>query len=358
MKIAIIADHRHALKKPYGGGLAMVTHKIVQKLSEKGIQVDVYAKSGSECQNLHALDDHFAEGSPFSCIHSENYNPIEIKNAIIYAEIFQDLERNEYDIVHNHSLNYLPIILGNRLKTRFITTLHTMAFPEIKFALDYIKEESHQEFIVVSESLRDQYSKFLNFPKVIRNAIDLNDWQPNFETNNEYCMWFGSICKEKAPHLAIEVAIKANKPIILAGRGKNSEYFERFVAPLLKNPLVSYVGEQDRSQINRLLRNASALLFTSVWDEPSALAISESLASGTPVLSWDKGVASEIITEEVGQICEPIDTNAMAEALKNIDKFDRKACRKYAEENCNIDNMITEYIQFYESLIEENAEVY
>ena len=42
MKIAIIADHRHALKKPYAGGLAMVTHKIVQKLSEQGIQVDVY----------------------------------------------------------------------------------------------------------------------------------------------------------------------------------------------------------------------------------------------------------------------------------------------------------------------------
>ena len=121
MKIAIIADHRHALKKPYGGGLAMITHKIVQKLSEKGIQVDVYAKSGSECENLHALDDHFAAGSPFSCIHSENYNPTEIKNSIIYAEIFQDLERNEYDIVHNHSLHYLPIILGNRLKTRFLT---------------------------------------------------------------------------------------------------------------------------------------------------------------------------------------------------------------------------------------------
>ncbi|WBL27048.1 glycosyltransferase [Zunongwangia sp. HGR-M22] len=358
MKVAIIADHRHPLKKPYAGGLAMITHKMVQKLAEKGIEVDIYAKSGSQCENLQNLDHHFAEDSPFSCIYSEKYNPTEIKNTIVYSEIFQDLERNEYDIVHNHTLHYLPIILGNKLRTKFITTLHTMAFPEIKFALDYVKKDLNQEFVVVSESLRDQYSKFLNFPKVIRNAIDLNDWEANFEADNQYCMWYGSICKEKAPHLAIEVAIKANKPIILAGRGKNSEYFERFVSPLLKNPLVSYVGEQDKTQINRLLRNAMALLFTSVWEEPSALGISESLASGTPVLSWDKGVASEIITDKVGQILDPLDTTAMAEALKNIERFDREACRKHAEQHCNIDNMIDNYVEFYEALIEENAEVY
>ncbi|WP_417886875.1 glycosyltransferase [Zunongwangia sp.] len=358
MKIAIIADHRQEVLPPYKGGLAMITHKLYKKLEERGHEVRIFSNTDCNCQDLNYLDNQFSEYDCFPCNSYNSFDASAIKSSIFYAEIFQHLRDYEYDIVQNHSLHYLPIVLGNNLNTNFITTIHTLEIPDIKFALNHIKKSVNQELILVSKCLQNRQTETLNANTVIHNAIDLEDWSPQTKVTGGYCMWYGSFCKQKAPHLAVEVALKAGMPIILAGRGKNTEYFKRFIEPLLKNSLVSYVGEQKQKQLNKLLNNAAALLFTSVWNEPSALAISESLASGTPVLSWNIGVAPELIIPEVGKLFEPLDTTGMAETLKNIGNFNRKKCRDYAEKNCNIENTVDAYLNFYETLQNENVEAY
>lgn len=66
--------------------------------------------------------------------------------------------------------------------------------------------------------------------------------------------------------------------------------------------LFSYVGHVTKDEINNYLCQATAMLFTSTWDEPYGLTLAESLACGTPVIGFDAGASAEIITSETGVI--------------------------------------------------------
>ena len=75
----------------------------------------------------------------------------------------------------------------------------------------------------------------------------------------------------------------------------------------------------------------------------------ESLACGTPVLTYKTGGSPEAITEDCGISVEKGDVNALAEAVKTM-QFSSEAClensRKYDKNVC-----FDKYIKLYEELV-------
>lgn len=352
MKIAIIAHQKFPLKEPYAGGLEMITHLLVKELENREHQVSVYAPSGSQVSKLISLDEPFKEDDVNKHELIDQVGP-DIRENLIFSQIFQNIDKKDYDIIHNHSHHYLPIILGNRLRTPFITSFHTPVFPELSFGLKYIEKEFDQYFTTVSKSLGETYSPFLPGSSTVYNGIEVHKWMYSLAQPEDYCIWYGRLCKEKAPHLAIQAALKARTRILLAGPGEETLYFREYVAPLIaKFPdMVEYLGHLEQVSLNELLKNARAFLFTSTWDEPYGLAIAESLSSGTPVISWNKGAAPEIISKECGALVTPYNVEEMAEYLKNYDRYSREACRKRAENFCDGKTMVNAYLHLYEKCI-------
>lgn len=353
MKIAIIAHQRFPLKEPYAGGLEMITHSLVMELEKLGHYVDVYAPGGSEVKNL--VD--YNQDIPVEVLHQSKFDHDELNSVrenVIYSRIFQHLDENAYDIIHNHSHHYLPIILGNRTKSTFITSFHTPVFPELDLALRILDQNFNQSFTTVSHSLKSAYSYLIPEAETIYNGIDVQNWSYSLDDPKDYCIWYGRVCKEKAPHLAIEASLKANTKILLAGPGMETDYFSDKVAPLIAaHPeAVKYLGHLEQKELNTKLQNARAFLFTSTWEEPYGLAIAESLASGTPVISWNKGAAPEILTPECGDLIPAFDLEAMATSLCHYSRFSRKACRQRAEGFCDKRKMVEAYIKLYQKLTE------
>src|SRR4029077_3923310 len=92
---------------------------------------------------------------------------------------------------------------------------------------------------------------------------------------------------------------------------------------------IKFVGEVDGSTKAALLGGARCLWIPAAWAEPFGLVTIEALLSGTPVLGTRRGALPELITPEVGAVCDTIDELIGAGAT--IHTRDPGACRARAE---------------------------
>lgn len=355
MKIAILAHSLHPIKEPYAGGLEMITHLLCRTLQEKGHKVDLYAHPDSDPTlsvkpiaahtnvNLKGVEKYLEE----SCGIDAHF----INEYVAYTQILNQIKQVGYDIVHNHSLHYQPIVLGNMLGIPFITTLHTPAFPLLQMGSVAIHGCDIQKFTVVSEKLGQIWSEFIEDYEVIYNGIDVSRWKYSLFNSDTYLFWYGRICEEKGLHTAIEAAIQSQTKLVFAGPISNQEYFDEYVCPLMSSEFVEYIGHQNQEEINHWLQNAKATLFTSTWEEPYGLVIAESLASGTPVIAHAIGAAPEILTSECGILVHEHTAEAYVQAIHTVHTINRTACRQRAENFCSHKIMIDQYLDLYTRMI-------
>ena len=93
----------------------------------------------------------------------------------------------------------------------------------------------------------------------------------------------------------------------------------------------------------------------------------ESMACGTPVIAYNQGSVKEVIKDGVtgfivdsgsdsfpnkgSFIIKKTGIEGLVEAVKNIDRIDRNACRKHVEENFTVKKMVDNYERVYNQLI-------
>jgi len=179
----------------------------------------------------------------------------------------------------------------------------------------------------------------------------MDDYQFNAEVDADAPLVFlGRIQQEKGTAIAIEIALKTNKKLIIAGNVPNEQihqlYFNEQVKPFIDQEQIKYIGPVNNVQKNELLRNACAMLMPVTWDEPFGIVMAEALACGTPVIGFNRGAVPEVVTNgSTGFICNT--TNEMMEAVNNIPSLSRSDCRQVAEEKFSSTVMAKQYEQLY-----------
>src|SRR5262249_25501474 len=117
-------------------------------------------------------------------------------------------------------------------------------------------------------------------------------------SRRNFVLSLGRICPEKGYHLALEAAIAARLPMILAGEIFRYEAHERYyaqeIAPRL-NGVRKFIGPVGLARKRRLLSAARCLLVPSLVPETSSLVAMEALACGTPVIAFPSGALAEIV---------------------------------------------------------------
>ncbi len=359
MKIAILGHSLYPIKQPYAGGLEMITYILCRQLIALGHEVHLYAHKDSEPDfNVVPLS---AEGLDLKNVIKylgetagidENF----VTQNLMYARACNMIENEGYDVVHNHSLHHLPILLGNNSKIPYITTLHTPPFPFLQMGVLSVKDAPNQTFTVVSQSAGKVWSPFIDEYEVIYNGIDIRQWHHNPEPEAKQLIWLGRICEEKAPHHAIQAAIKAGHRLWLAGPMSSEDYFNKEVKPLLEHPDITYLGHLNHEQLNDYIGKATATLFTSTWEEPYGLTIAESLACGTPVVAYDIGAAPEILNSNCGILVPRNNVDALAAAIRAVQFINRADCRERAKTFCDAAVMTSMYLRLYDSVIRKKQQ--
>src|SRR5438046_1852342 len=135
---------------------------------------------------------------------------------------------------------------------------------------------------------------------------------------SQYDLFLGNLHSAKGYHWAVEAAKRTGHRLIVAGGWRPS-----FTGS------IKFVGEVDGATKAALLARARCLWNPAAWDEPFGLVTIEALLSGTPVLGTHRGALPELITPDVGTMCDTVDE--LIAAAASIHTRSPAACRAHAE---------------------------
>lgn len=254
----------------------------------------------------------------------------------------------QYDIIHAH-LDFLAFPLARLSKVPVVTTVHgRLNLPELQTVY---REFSEVPLISVSDAQR-QPCRWANWKATIYHGLPRDLYRFN-TGNGGYLAFLGRLSPEKGPAEAIEVAKRAGLPLRIAAKLDSADvaYYDAVIRPLLSDGSIEYVGELTDREKNTFLGDAVALICP-FRPESFGLVLIESLACGTPVLTYNHGSFPEIIEDGVtGFLCKHIDD--MVEAIERLSGIDRIRCRQTFEERFTSRRMAREYVRVYDDLVRE-----
>lgn len=350
LRIAVLASSSFPVAQPFAGGLEAHVYNLVRALTDRGHRVSLFAADGSSTDlDATLLPVRTLDLTPVS-IADVSITPTAIREHHAYLAVMLELAgtlAESFDIVHNHSLHYLPLAMSSTLRIPMVTTLHTPPFAWLESAVA-LAPDGANTFAAVSEFAASQWADVAAGTLVVRNGISLQDWP--FGPGGSYLVWSGRIVPEKGLHLAIAAAVESGRSLRIAGPVSNPEYFRTAVEPLLSDT-VRYVGHLDQPALATLVGGAEVALVSPVWSEPYGLVVAEALACGTPVAAFARGGIPEIVDASSGVLVQADDVHGLARAIPKAAALDRTQVRARAERVCSVDRMVDEYEALYRSTL-------
>ena len=160
------------------------------------------------------------------------------------------------------------------------------------------------------------------------NGLDLSAYfaEPSTCPTGDYLAFVGRITPEKRPDWAVEVAVRAGRPLRVAAKVDplDVDYWHEQIEPLFAAYDVDFVGEIGEADKPAFFGGAAATLFPIDWPEPFGLVMIESLASGTPVIALRNGSVPEVLSDgQSGFVCDSLD-----EMVDAVERLHRTAARR------------------------------
>jgi glycosyltransferase involved in cell wall biosynthesis len=260
-------------------------------------------------------------------------------------QVFQ--RADEFDVIHFH-IGYLHFPLSRRQSIAQVTTLHgRLDIPDL---LPLYQEFQDMPVVSISDAQREPLP-WASWQATVYHGLP-NDLYRFRAQPGTYLAFLGRISPEKRVDRAIEIARQAGIPLKIAAKVDRIDhgYFEAVVGPLLRDPMVRFVGEIGEWEKDEFLGNAYALLFPVDWPEPFGLVMIEAMACGTPVIAYRAGSVPEVMEDgHTGFIVEELED--AVEAVRRVPELSRKRSREVFEQRFTANRMACDYLEVYQRLL-------
>ncbi len=330
LRIAIIADPFIPVPPVGYGGIERIIDLLINYFVAQGHEVTLVAHKDSKVS------------IPLIPFPKQKGNLKHLNNILSVNKI----RKFEPDIIHSFGrLAYLlPFLRSDIPKIMSYQREPTLA--QISKAIRLAKSKT-LSFTGCSNYISDKIKTIANATTVY-NGFPIDAYVPNFTCASDAPLVFlGRIEEIKGAHLAIEVAQKTSRKLIIAGNvpPEGMDYFETTIRPHLDEQ-ITYIGIVNDEQKNEMLRNGAALLMPILWEEPFGIVMVEAMACGTPVIALNRGSVPEVVTENVtGFICKNVDE--MITAVSQIKNLDRAEVYEEASKRFNNKAIGENYLTLY-----------
>jgi len=242
----------------------------------------------------------------------------------------------ECNIFYTYQVSVLAIIFPQKTIITFhnfttIPLFHLFKKRYLKAKFSFCSEFLQQQFFQTYKELKKAKHK------VIYNAVDLKKFYPSNKIKRENkrlnFLYVSSWRKEKGIYLLLK-SIKIledeginNFKVFIAGSADlwySDRIGENFLIQKKVRKLASnikgliFIGRVKYYQLRKYYQNSDWLIFPSIWEEPSALTLIESLMCGTPVVGFNVGGNTEILNNKVAFILKQNTAKMLANTLKKI----------------------------------------
>lgn len=334
MKVAMLAPIAWRTPPRKYGPWEQVASTLTEGLVSQGITVTLFATADS------LTAGRLRHSAPAGYAESPALDP-KVEECLHISQVME--AAGEFDIIHNH-FDFLPLTYSRLIATPMVTTVHGFSSPKIIPVYKKYNETCH--YVSISDADR---STQLDYIATVYNGIDTSQFD-FVEYPSDYLLYLGRIHPEKGAHLAIEVARRTGRKLVIAGFIQDTRYFETEVLPHIDGRQIQYVGNVGPKERNTLLGNAAALLHLIGFDEPFGLSVAEAMCCGTPVIAINRGSMPELISHgETGFLVRTAD-----EALPligRLSELSRRDCRKRATELFSAEKMVAGYLDIYQRIL-------
>ncbi|WP_240186731.1 glycosyltransferase family 4 protein [Pedobacter namyangjuensis] len=334
MKIAIIADPFIPVPPENYGGIERIIDFLVRGLIAKGHQVLLVANEDSN------IDVPLLK---FPKQHIGVLNHIKNMRTIAKLHSFQP------DVIH--SFGRLAYLLP-------------FAYSKIPKVMSYQREPTVKQIINAQKIFRQNTLSFTGCSEYISKQImpyakstaihnGVETFKYDFVSavhQNAPLVFLGRIEPIKGTHIAIAIAEKTGKELVIAGNipPAYQTYFDEEIKPKLSDQ-IKYVGAVNDKQKKLLLGNAIAFLMPIKWNEPFGIVMAEAMACGTPVIAFNRGSVPEVVNHGLnGFRCNTV--AEMVELVGKVNLLSREAVRKDFEERFSAEVIINQYLNLYKQL--------
>jgi glycosyltransferase involved in cell wall biosynthesis len=336
LRIGLIAPPWLPVPPPKYGGTEAIVDRLARELVKRGHDVVLFTTRDSTAE------------VPKSWVYEEAQRDqlgqvvVELRHVIAaYDELLA------YDIVHDHSV-VGPMYAQRFPQLRAVTTAHGPFSGDMR---DVYRAIGPAVPIIAISHHQASTAGSIPIAAVIHHGVDPEAFPVGAGDGGYYC-WLGRMASYKGAREAVEIAQRAGVRLLIAGKTQHDNeiaYFHEQVEPLLGDG-VEFIGEIGPDERASLLGGAIALLNPITWAEPFGLTMVEALACGTPVVSFARGAASEIVDDGItGLLCA--DADEMVRRLPEAARLDRGSCRKIVETHFSTARMVDEHLALYAELI-------
>lgn len=356
LTIVQIAPPEETVPPPKYGGTELVVHNLTEELVKRGHNVYLIAAADSKTSaKLLPIFPRSIRSYPDASLTRRR----EILRAISTGIIVKHMLSIEADIAHNH-WGWRVIPFFDVVKYPFITTLHgRMDQGDQQMAHGYFK---NTPFTAISEDQR-RADPELNYVATVYNGINMGyfSWS---DKKDDYYAFLGRISPEKGPKETIVACKRAGVKLKMAAKVDpiDDDFFNKEIKPLIDGKQIEFLGEIGPTEKNDFLRNAIALIAPIQWPEPFGLYFIESMASGTPVIAFDRGSVPEIIAHgQTGYIVEKNNMEELVRAIRRLSslantmqyRWMSRKCRERVSEKFTKEIMTDDYEKTYYKIIQE-----
>jgi len=281
-----------------------------------------------------------------------------------YRIVVEKLLEGDIDVAHDHAGNSIFTsdaysTYGSKVRQPILTTLHGSLNLERnaeKYGLwNQIRVDGRGIFFnAISNSQKREFEGEVDICEVIYHGLPLENFRFSAK-KSDYLFSLGRISSEKGQHIAIEVAKKAGERLVIGGEvhSINTRYFDEQVKPHIDGDQIKFIGSLDEVQKTEWYKNAKAFLMPIQWNEPFGLVMIEAMATGTPVVAFNRASVSEVVEDgKTGFIVENLEE--MVDAVKKIDSINPYDCRLAVESRFTIEREAQAYLDLYKKLIDSN----
>jgi glycosyltransferase involved in cell wall biosynthesis len=337
LKIAITADPELPVPPKLYGGIERVIDMLIRGLVARGHEVTLFAHPESDvpCRLV-----------PYPGASSLSRADT-LRNMLTVA---RDVIGGGYDVVHSFGrIAYLLPLLP--LSTPKLMTYQREVTPRsVEWGHKLSRGTLH--FSAISKWMMQDTRHLADWHLVYNGVpMDVYDFAPTV-ADDAPLVFLGRIEHIKGTHLAIEIARRTGRRLVIAGNipREYQAYFDEQVKPHVDDDRITYVGPVDDRQKNALLGQAAAFLMPILWEEPFGIVMAEALACGTPVLGLRRGAVPEVVEDGVTGFVRD-DVDGLVTAVGRICELDRHASRERAERLFSDRAIVEAYLAVYRKLV-------